>query len=268
MDENAQMEFFYEIFDASMPRLGPGDDACTARALEMLLESRSAAGKEESGGKLILDLGCGNGAQTVALARCAPDATLLAVDNHGPFLDELSARARAAGVAQRVETRLADMCELEVDDGALDIVWSEGAIYIMGFREGLEACYRMLKPGGFCAVTEISWLRPDVPDECRRFFSEEYPAMADVETNLGTIADCGFGVVGHFTLPESAWWVPYYHPLGKRLGEMRSKYPDDSGRLEVVTRLDWEIEVYRRYSSFYGYEFYLMVKGEPSRPPR
>jgi len=37
MDEHEQHEFFYEIFDASLPRLGPGDDASTKRALDSLL---------------------------------------------------------------------------------------------------------------------------------------------------------------------------------------------------------------------------------------
>jgi len=36
MNQQEQMEFFYEIFDASLPRLGPGNDASTKKALELL----------------------------------------------------------------------------------------------------------------------------------------------------------------------------------------------------------------------------------------
>jgi len=40
MNDNEQMEFFYEIFDASLPRLGPGDDHSTKQALDVLLSTR------------------------------------------------------------------------------------------------------------------------------------------------------------------------------------------------------------------------------------
>ncbi len=206
MNEQEQMEFFFEIFDPSMPRLGPGNDESTRRALGALpfapprLGDRGAAGRPR-----ILDLGCGNGAQTIQLAKNV-DGKILAVDNHEPYLEELRRRADAAGVSEKIETRLSDMKDLVAGDGPFDLIWSEGALYIMGFREGLKACRSLLTPGGSFAVTEISWLSPDVPEECRRFFAEEYPAMADIDANLGTITDCGYDVVGHFTLPESAWW--------------------------------------------------------------
>ena len=68
MDEQEQMQFFYEIFDASLPRLGPGDDASTRKALDMLLTTRP----QRKDAKLrILDIGCGNGAQTIQLAKYA-----------------------------------------------------------------------------------------------------------------------------------------------------------------------------------------------------
>ena len=37
-------EFFYEIFDPSLPRLGPGDDASTTRALNALLAATPRRG--------------------------------------------------------------------------------------------------------------------------------------------------------------------------------------------------------------------------------
>ena len=89
MYENTQMAFLYEIFDAGLPRLGPGDAHTTRKALDMLLaKSLKPAAGSASAGMRVLDLGCGNGAQTIALAQ-AIAGTILAVDNHQPFLDEL-----------------------------------------------------------------------------------------------------------------------------------------------------------------------------------
>ena len=72
--------FFYEIFDASLPRLGVGDDASTERALSTLL----AAMPRREGPMRVLDVGCGTGPQTICLAQHL-DGSILAVDNHQPF---------------------------------------------------------------------------------------------------------------------------------------------------------------------------------------
>ncbi len=208
MDEQEQMQFFHEMFDASLPRLGPGDDASTRKALDMLL----AAKPQRKGENFrILDIGCGNGAQTIQLAKYAA-GTIVAVDNNKPFLDELQRRAEAEGLSERIEFCLKDMRALGIEMGSFDLIWAEGSLFIMGFRAGLEACRDLLTPSGLLAASELSWLRPDPPSECRNFFANAYPAMVDIAANLATIRDSGYEVLGHFTLPESAWWTQYLPP--------------------------------------------------------
>ncbi len=260
MNKQEQMEFFFEIFDASLPRLGPGDDASTRKALDEVLSAMPQRKDSPESTRLrILDLGCGNGAQTIQLAKHA-DGTVLAVDNHQPYLDELRRRAEAEGVSDRIQLYLGDMCDLGLDEEFFDVIWSEGALYIIGFRDGLATCYRLLAPAGCLAVTELSWLKSDPPDECHEFFANEYPAMADVDTNLATIEGFNYKVLEHFALPESAWWDQYYHPLQERLRFIREKYATDPEKLEVVESTRVEIDLYRKYSSYYGYVFYLMQR--------
>ena len=258
MDSHKQNEFFYEMFDASLPRLGPGDEASTLRALDML---RSAGFPHNDDGILvasrILDLGCGNGAQTIPLARHT-EGPILAMDNHQPFLDKLQRRVDAAGLTARVQTCLKDMHSLDESDGPFDLIWSEGALFIMGFRDSLAACYRLLSPGGALAASELAWLRPDPPAACREFFDAVYPAMTDIETNLAMIRDCGFEVIGHFALPESAWWEPYLHPLAERLRAMRDRYAVDTEKLSVIEQIRIQVDIYRQYSAYYGNVFYVM----------
>ena len=245
--------FFYEIFDASLPRLGCGDDASTQKALNTLL----AATARREGPMRVLDIGCGNGPQTICLAQHL-DGSILAVDNHQPFLDELLKRAAAAGVAAKIQVLLKDMHTLAPDDGPFDLVWSEGALFVMGFRAGLTACQALLAPGGGLAVSEVAWLRPDAPAECRQFFARVHPAMTSIADNLATIEACGYEIIDHFTEPESAWWESLYHPLEARLRSLRKSCAADAEKLALIEAIATEIDVYRKYSAFYGNVFYLM----------
>jgi len=253
MDQREQQEFFYEIFDASMPRLGPGDPASTRRALNTLL----SAGAPREAPRRIVDIGCGNGAQTIELAKHTP-GTILAMDNHQSFLDELDRRARAAGVRDKIRLSLRDMHTLTAGDGPFDLVWSEGALFVVGFREGVTMCRSLMAAGGGTAVSELCWLKPNPPAECREFFAGVYPAMADVDANLAMIRACGYEVLEQFAQPESAWWEPYCLPLQERLRMLRDKYAGDSDRLGMMEPIEKEIDIYRKYSAYYGNVFFVM----------
>ena len=207
----------------------------------------------------ILDIGCGCGPQTMQLAKHI-HGKILAVDNHLPFLEELQRRADAEGVSEKIETSLMDMHELSAAEGTYDIIWSEGALFILGFRNALELCSSLLVPDGVMAVTELSWIRPDPPDECRRFFADEYPDIADIDTCRRVISGAGFHLIDHFVLPETAWLLPFYEPLEKRLQKLRDRYAKDAGKLDMIASVQKEISMYRRYSDYYGYVFYIMQK--------
>ena len=132
----------------------------------------------------------------------------------------------------------------------------------MGFREGIGVCHSLLVKGGLLAASELCWLRPDAPAECRQFFADEYPAMANVEANMAVIRDSGFRVVGHFALPESAWTESYYRPLSNRCASLRRKYAEDTQVLEMLDSVKMEIDVFNKYSAFYGYVFFLMIRNQ------
>ena len=76
------------------------------------------------------------------------------------------------------------MNDLPFPDGRFDLIWSEGAVYIMGFDKALVKWRPLAKPGGYLVVSELSWFRPDPPAEIRDFWGHHYPAMRSVDGNL------------------------------------------------------------------------------------
>ena len=260
MDEQEQWRLFYEIFDPSFPRLGPGDDDSTLRALTILLAARGQLtdGSQAQPHPLrVLDIGCGPGSQTLQLARNL-DGTILAIDNHQPYLDELERRARAEGLADRIHPCLKDMHALGEADGVFDLVWAEGSLFVMGFQPGLEACFARLTPGGLAAVSELAWLLPDPPAECLEFFAGEYSAMSDLPACEKLIADCGFELLDEFVLPDSSWWDPYYRPLEARLALFRDRLAGELDKLQLLEWIQAEIDIRRKYPEYYGNVFFLL----------
>jgi ubiquinone/menaquinone biosynthesis C-methylase UbiE len=241
-------EVFYELF-AGQPRQGPGDSGSTAKALS-LITPRPIAPR-------ILDIGCGSGTQTLDLVRLT-NGTIVAVDNYQPLLETLRQKATALGVSQRITIMNADMGNLQLPDQQFDIIWSEGAIFVIGFDKGLQEWKRLLKPGGYIAVTEAAWLKPDPPAVLFEFWNREYPAIRSIDQNLRATAEAGYSIVGHFTLPDSSWWDQYYTPLEANVRTMRSKYAGNEEALSVIEAAQLEIDLHRKYSAYYGYVFFVM----------
>lgn len=194
--------------------------------------------------------------QTLVLAR-ETDGQVVAVDRHQPYLDELNRRARRQWLSDNIRTVNGSMTALNFPDETFDLIWSEGAIYVMGFENGLRAWKRLLKPGGAIAVTEISWLGPPISDEVKRFWTAAYPAMTDTAGNLGAVERAGYAPLGHFVLPDSAWWDDYYTPIETRIPELKDKYREDPAALEFLNRAREEIDLHRRGGGSYGYVFYM-----------
>jgi SAM-dependent methyltransferase len=240
---------FFDLHDG-LPREGPGSRACTARALAI-------AGALPAAPR-VLDIACGPGMQTMNLADLLPSASIVALDNHAPFLAEVKRRASAHGVGARVATVRADMAAIPFPSASFDLIWCEGAAYILGVEKALRHWRLLLAPGGKLALTEAVWLRPDPPETLRRWWSDGYPAMGDVESSRGLVRACGYTLLGDFVLPESTWWDDYYTPMRARLVQLSPTYAGNPIWDAILEDHQTEIEMYRQYASYYGYVFLVM----------
>jgi ubiquinone/menaquinone biosynthesis C-methylase UbiE len=242
---------FWDIH-SSLPREGPGNRESTARALGIAAPPQRAQ---------VLDIACGPGMQTLDLAELLPDAAICAVDRHEPFVKEANRRAALRDVSDRVRAILGDMRSLDFPPASFDLIWCEGAAYIMGVAEALRSWRVLLKPEGKLALSELVWLRSDPPEDARRCLSDQYPDMGTVESRRVLARDCGYRLLGDFVLPESAWWE-YYGPMSRRLELLASKYAGDASAEAMLRETAKEIATYRKYSEYYGYVFLVVAKNE------
>ncbi|MHA7815107.1 MAG: class I SAM-dependent methyltransferase [Pseudohaliea sp.] len=245
MDELTLLTALHEQGD----RQGPGGDDETRLAITLSgLRQRSAL--------RIADIGCGTGASTRVLAR-ELDAVVTAVDFLPAFLARLEEIAVADGLAGRVETLTAPMEDLPFDDAGLDAIWSEGAIYTMGFANGVRAWRRFLKPGGILAVSELTWLTAERPKELTQHWLREYPEVATAGAKLATLEDSGYAPLGYFPLPERCWLDNYYRPLQARFPAFLDRFDNAEAAKAIVAAEREEIALYERNRAFVSYGYYV-----------
>lgn len=170
-----------DMLFGGMEKLGPGGNVHTLHVLRLLPKQQF---------HLIVDAGCGAGRQTMVLAREL--GTLVhAVDSYEPFLNDLTHRAKEAGIDHLVRTYCMDMKDIPGVLQHIDLLWSEGAAYNIGFSNALTIWGSAINPDGFAVVSELSWLHEKVPDAVREFFLSGYPDMQSVQHNSAVAEGAG-----------------------------------------------------------------------------
>ncbi|NBD95185.1 MAG: methyltransferase domain-containing protein [Gammaproteobacteria bacterium] len=235
-------------------RQGPGGDAETARAVEL-------AGLDPTEPLQIADLGCGTGASALVLARLL-NARITAVDFLPEFLEVLKARADEAGLddAIRPVCRSIDDLDLDFENESFDVVWSEGAVYNVGFERGVGAWRRLLRPGGILALSEISWLTAERPAELQQHWETEYPEIDRPSAKLRVLEDQGYSPIACFALPPHCWLDNYYRPMQARFEAFLERHGNSAKARAIVDAERQEIELYERHQAYYGYGVYIARK--------
>lgn len=233
-------------------RQGPGNDAQTCRAIEL-------SGLRQQQGLKMADIGCGTGASTLVLAR-ELDAEIMAIDFLPEFLETLKDRAKKAGLADRISTQAISMDSLPLAPGSLDALWSEGAIYNIGFEAGVRDWRRFLKPGGILAVSELTWLTDSRPEELETYWRAQYAEVDTASSKMAVLERNGYVPLGYFVLPEPCWLDAYYRPLRQRFPAFLAAHAFSDGAKAIVAAEEEEMALYARYREFFSYGFYVARK--------
>ena len=233
-------------------RQGPGSEKDTLRALDLIDLTQNTKVK-------LADLGCGSGGQTITLAQNL-NGSITAVDLFPEFLDELEGKSHKLGFDDRINTLKASMDDLPFEPGEFDIIWSEGAIYNIGFANGIQYWKKFLKDGGYYALSEITWTTNSRPEEIESFWTREYPEMDTASNKIGILEANGFCLIGYFTLSHKSWIDNYYKPLETKFVSFLERHGNSRLARKVVTDYRSEISLYMKYKDYFSYGFYIAKK--------
>jgi arsenite methyltransferase len=117
-------------------------------------------------GEVVIDLGCGGGIDTILAARrVGPTGRVVAVDTLPEMCERTEHAAAEAGVTERVEVVNAEMEDLPVPDGSIDVVISNGVINLSPRKSrALAESARVLRSGGRFCVSDLT-VDDDLPPE-------------------------------------------------------------------------------------------------------
>ncbi|WP_294141220.1 class I SAM-dependent methyltransferase [uncultured Sanguibacteroides sp.] len=234
-------------------RQGPGSPEVTLRALSFIdnLTDKS----------LVADIGCGTGGQTMTLAGHIL-GKITGLDLFSDFIRIFNRNVERLGLQNRVKGIVGSMDSLPFEKEELDLIWSEGAIYHIGFERGLNEWREFLKTGGYVAVSEASWFTEKRPAEINDFWMEIYPEIDTIPRKVTQIQKAGYTPVATFVLPEDCWTEHYYIPQIFAREIFLKKHAGNKAAEKFVAFERYEEELYNKYKEFYGYVFYIAKKIE------
>jgi len=233
-------------------RQGPGSKKDTLMALSFIDLPLQREVK-------LADIGCGSGGQTLTLAQNL-SGHITAVDLFPEFLAELNEKSKKLGLEGKIKTLKASMDNLPFTKGEFDVIWSEGAIYIMGFSKGIQYWKQFLTDGGYLALSEITWTTNSRPREIEEFWIGEYPEIDTAANKIKILESNGFTLVGYFILSEDSWIENYYKPLESQFERFLKRHENTDLAKKVVRDYRSEIELYMKYKEYYSYGFYMAKK--------
>lgn len=254
-DKNKSIhEFDFELiceYFAGIERQGPGSPEVTIKALSFIDDLTDEA--------QIADIGCGTGGQTMVLADHTP-GHITGIDLFPKFINLFNINSRKLNLQNKVDGIVCSMDNLPFQNEELDLIWSEGSIYNIGFERGINEWHKLLKEGGFIAVSEASWFTEERPAEIDAFWKDAYPEIDTISNKVAQMQKAGYIPVAVFILPENCWIENFYAPQVSAQEKFLKKYAGNKLAEELVENQRHEAELYYKYKKYYGYAFYIGKK--------
>jgi ubiquinone/menaquinone biosynthesis C-methylase UbiE len=198
-----------------------------------------------SPGERVLEIGCGSGAVTRALAeRIAPDGKVTGLDACAPLLPIARALADEAGMGNLIEFHHGDCRDLPFSDASFDVTLAVTTLsHVPNAERALQEMVRVTRPGGRLGIFDMdgdSFLisHPDRP--CTRKIVAAFADYGQVNSwmmrsIMGVLEDLGIENVqvrGFMPLDKEG----YYARAAERCAEVAL----DAGAITNEERLEWQ----------------------------
>lgn len=171
----------------------------------------------------VLDLACGTGDFSIAIARALPQAQVTGLDLSAGMLEVMAGKVEKEGLGDRIRTLQGDGEALPFGDGSFDRVGIAFGIRNFEDREqGLREMLRVLRPGGRLVVLELSvpeqpllrraydlyflhilpWIGGRISGDraAYRYLPASVKKFPGKDAFMGTLHTCGFCNVRHKAL--------------------------------------------------------------------
>lgn len=245
-DINLICEYFL-----ALKRQGPGSEEATKKALSFIMNLTDKS--------KIADIGCGTGGQTITIAQNSP-GNIIGIDLFPDFINKLNENSVKLNLQNRIKGIVGSMEHLLFNDEEFDLIWSEGAIYNIGFKRGLKEWNKFIRKGGYIAVTEASWFTSQRPKEIEQFWMDAYAEIDTIPNKVAQLQDSGYIPVATFILPENCWTDNFYVPQVKAQEIFLKKYKGNKTVEDLIANQKHEAQLYSKYKDYYGYVFYIGQK--------
>lgn len=240
------MEAMIDLF-LGLERMSPGSHETTAKAFHTAAQDHEI--------QTIVEFGCGSGISTLELARQS-GASVVAIDNSSPFLDQLKQKIDQAGLGQQVQVREQSMDVAWPEGTQFDLIWCEGSAYAIGVENALRQWLPLLSPGGRIALSDLVWIDPNPDEEVQQYWKDQGEILRYPNDTRALFTSLGYQMIDDFVFPDRDW-QNYYRPLKNYLPQWKSAYSDPENAGMVDQMFQEEMRMYDQFGTQYGYAFFI-----------
>ena len=146
------------------------------------------------------------------------------------------------------DLKLTTLLSFEVKDGKAmdfgtghyDLILAEGgALSYIGREKGIERCANLLKEGSYLALTDLVYLREDVPKEIREIYGDNGTFAYLNELDYRRLLEKAGFEIDHLSMVPQSAWDRYYMSMRQLFKRRDSGLPP-----EIMRNMAREIDVY------------------------
>lgn len=180
----------------------------------------------------MLDIGCGTGVPTLALASCFR-GNIKAIDTNVNYLSYFKKKISEHDYSNRIKLINVSFFELP-DNETYDLVLVEGVLNIVGFEKGISKVVKLTRTNGHLIIHDEDKNLPE---------------------KMKIIEEEGLKLLKTITLDHKIWWNNYYKSLDAQITKIKNKHLRNLFSPDLK-----EIEFYRKNPTSVSSIYFVLAR--------